>query len=390
MTRRRGFWLALAVAVILLWTFLPMYWTVKYAFMTKTEISRFPPPFIRISRRSRPSITSSASIIRRGTGRFSRRPAKPSQIVLGLRNSLIVAIVVTAITTCVVVPLSYIFARLEFRFKAVLLTSILLSVSLPPVSTLIPFYTLYVQLGLTGTLTGLIIVTLTITIPIVAWMLIGFFRNLPPVELLARIDGFSRLYALMRIVVPMARSGIMVAAVIAFLFSWNEYVYAQVLVTGSDAVTLPAAMSGFPLSGAGTRPLAASLLLSLRAAVLRRVFCAKAYRRDASGVTVQGELMARIELHDVSKTYGEHTAVRGLDMTIADGELLVLLGPSGCGKSTTMNMIAGLDSPTSGAIRFDGVDVIHRSPHRAQHRHGFPVLAALSASLRAPKHLHEP
>ena len=72
-----------------------------------------------------------------------------------------------------------------------LLTSILLSVSLPPVSTLIPFYTLYVQLGLTGTLTGLIIVTLTITIPIVAWMLIGFFRNLPPVELLARIDGFS-------------------------------------------------------------------------------------------------------------------------------------------------------------------------------------------------------
>jgi ABC-type sugar transport system ATPase subunit len=73
--------------------------------------------------------------------------------------------------------------------------------------------------------------------------------------------------------------------------------------------------------------------------------------------------MARIELHDVSKTYGEHTAVRGLDMTIADGELLVLLGPSGCGKSTTMNMIAGLDSPTSGAIRFDGVDVIRRSPH---------------------------
>ena len=51
--------------------------------------------------------------------------------------------------------------------------------------------------------------------------------------------------------------------------------------------------------------------------------------------------MARIELHDVSKTYGEHTAVRGLDMTIADGELLVLLGPSGCGKSTTMNMIPG-------------------------------------------------
>jgi len=73
--------------------------------------------------------------------------------------------------------------------------------------------------------------------------------------------------------------------------------------------------------------------------------------------------MARIDLHEVSKAYGAHYAVRGLDMTIADGELLVLLGPSGCGKSTTMNMIAGLDSPTSGSIRFDGVDVLDRSPH---------------------------
>ncbi len=64
--------------------------------------------------------------------------------------------------------------------------------------------------------------------------------------------------------------------------------------------------------------------------------------------------MACIELREVVKTYGEHQAVRRLDMTVADGELLVLLGPSGCGKSTTMNMIAGLDSPTSGSIRFDG------------------------------------
>jgi multiple sugar transport system permease protein len=264
MTRRsKGFWLALAVAVILLWTFLPMYWTVKYAFMTKTEISRFPPPFYP----HQPTFASFYNIFgfdyKAGDGTIFKASGQASQIVLGLRNSLIVAIVVTGITTCVVVPLSYIFARLEFRFKAVLLTSILLSVSLPPVSTLIPFYTLYVQLGLTGTLTGLIIVTLTITIPIVAWLLIGFFRNLPPVELLARIDGFSRLYVLARIIVPMARSGIMVAAVIAFLFSWNEYVYAQILVTGSDAVTLPAAMTGFLFQVPEPAQLAASLLLSL-------------------------------------------------------------------------------------------------------------------------------
>lgn len=73
--------------------------------------------------------------------------------------------------------------------------------------------------------------------------------------------------------------------------------------------------------------------------------------------------MARIELRNIVKTYGGHNAVQNLDMTIEDGELLVLLGPSGCGKSTTMNMIAGLTDPSSGQILFDGVEVTRHSPH---------------------------
>ena len=73
--------------------------------------------------------------------------------------------------------------------------------------------------------------------------------------------------------------------------------------------------------------------------------------------------MARIELRNIVKTYGSFNAVQNLDMTIEDGELLVLLGPSGCGKSTTMNMIAGLTNPTSGQILFDGADVTRHSPH---------------------------
>lgn len=73
--------------------------------------------------------------------------------------------------------------------------------------------------------------------------------------------------------------------------------------------------------------------------------------------------MAHIELQNVVKSYGEYHAVHNLDMDIADGELLVLLGPSGCGKSTTMNIIAGLDDPTSGSVLFDGKDVTQRSPH---------------------------
>ncbi len=74
--------------------------------------------------------------------------------------------------------------------------------------------------------------------------------------------------------------------------------------------------------------------------------------------------MARIELKGLHKAYGRHIAVQDLDMEIADGELLVLLGPSGCGKTTTLNMIAGLDTPSSGRILFEGQDLTTVSSYR--------------------------
>ena len=256
-------WRVLAILVAIVWTLAPIYWTLKFAFETQSEIAHFPPLLYP----PHPQIASFFNIFgsdyRLADGTLFKASGQAHQIMLGLRNSLIVASIVTIITSLVVVPLSYIFARLDFPLKSKLLAAVLLSVSLPPVSTLIPFYSLYVQLNLVGTLTGLIIITLTVTIPLVAWMLIGFFRNLPPIENLGRIDGFSRLYIFARIIVPMARGGVIVAAVIAFLFSWNEYVYAQVLVTGSEAVTLPAAMSGFLFQVPQPSQLAASLTLSL-------------------------------------------------------------------------------------------------------------------------------
>lgn len=67
--------------------------------------------------------------------------------------------------------------------------------------------------------------------------------------------------------------------------------------------------------------------------------------------------MAAIELRKLSKSFGTYTALAGLDLTIDDGEFLVLLGPSGCGKSTTMRMVAGLEEPSSGEIHIGGRQV---------------------------------
>jgi multiple sugar transport system permease protein len=256
-------WSRLALLVVLLWTLLPIYWFLKISLLTPDEIARFPPPLYPLEPTPAAFLnifgfdyTLADGTVRRGSG-------QAVQILRGLGNSLIVSFVVTVVTLVVVVPLAYVFARLEFRHKNTLLFAILLAVALPPVSTLIPFYAMYIQLGLAGTLSGLILVTLTITIPFVTWMLIGYFRNLPPIERLARIDGYSRFETFLYIVAPLGRSGIAVAAVIAFLFAWNEYTYALVLVNGTSANTLPTAISGFLFQHPEPSHLAASLALSI-------------------------------------------------------------------------------------------------------------------------------
>ena len=182
-------WSRLALLVVLIWTLLPIYWFLKISLLTPDEIARFPPPLYPLEPQPAAFFNIFGLDYTLADGTVRRASGQAGQIIRGLGNSLIVSVIVTLITLVVVAPLAYAFARLEFRHKTKLLFAILLAVALPPVSTLIPFYAMYVQLGLNGTLFGLIVVTLTVTIPFVTWMLIGYFRNLPQVERLARVDG---------------------------------------------------------------------------------------------------------------------------------------------------------------------------------------------------------
>ena len=235
----------LAIILLMIWTLLPLYWSLRLAFSLPVEIAKFPPRFVPENPTPVSFITILGQEYTNAAGDTYLAAGRADQVVRGLKNSVLISIIVTAITMFVVVPLSYTFGRLDFPHKNKLFFSVLFSVALPPISIILPFYILYLRVGLAGTRIGLIIVTLLVTIPLVTWMMIGYFRGLPKIERLARVDGFSRLGTLIRIVLPMSKTGIMVGSIISFLFAWNEFTFSQILVNGSAATTIPPVISGF-------------------------------------------------------------------------------------------------------------------------------------------------
>nr|BAJ46961.1 multiple sugar transport system permease protein [Candidatus Caldarchaeum subterraneum] len=167
-------------------------------------------------------------------------------LLRGLVNIMIIAPIVMVITITTAVPAGYALGRLKVKARSILILFLLASRSLPPVSVALPYFFLFSQTGLRATLLGMIIIHLTITIPIVTWILMGFFAALPrDLEKAARLDGCSRLGAFYRVVLPMAAPGIAATAVIAFLFSWNDFFFSWLLSQGTPAATYNAQLSGF-------------------------------------------------------------------------------------------------------------------------------------------------
>jgi multiple sugar transport system permease protein len=260
---RRDIYKWLVIVVLLLWTLSPLYWSLRLALSLPVEIAAFPPrPFPQ-----NPTPVAFVTILgfpyTSPSGEHYLPAGRAPQVVRGLKNSIIVSAIVTLVTMVIVIPLAYTFGRLDFPHKNRLFFALLFSVALPPISVIIPFYVLYLRIGLAGTRLGLILVTLVLTVPLVTWMMIGYFRGIPNVERLARIDGFSRLGTLIRIIIPMSKTGIMVASIISFLFAWNEFTFSQILVNGTAASTIPPVISGFLFMHPEVNSLLATVFLSL-------------------------------------------------------------------------------------------------------------------------------
>lgn len=233
-------------ALLVIWTLVPIYWLFTMSMMFKTELLAIPthlyPHEPTVSNYTR--LFGGTAI---GPGGAELPVIGQAPIIQnGLRNSLLVAAVVTAITMLVSLPVAYALGRLQFRGRTPMLFAIIATRSYPPIAIILPFVLLYSQVGLQGTVRGLVIVYLTLTIPMVIWVMTSFFSSLPrTVEAAARVDGNTRWQAFYRVILPMSWPGIAVATAISFMVCWNEFVFSQFLAAGSPAQTLPPAISTF-------------------------------------------------------------------------------------------------------------------------------------------------
>jgi len=231
------------VFVLMLPTLFFFFWMISLSLKTDADNLSYPPVFIP----------------RELTARSYANVFETSPFARYALNSLIVAVGATSLSLLLGVPAAYGIAR-SARYGAALF--ILVARMTPALSYLIPWFILFQRIGLANTYQALILTHLIIGLPLVIWVMLGFFEDVhPELEDAAVIDGCSRFGSFMRVAVPLTRPGIAVAAILAFIFSWNNFIFAVVLA-GPRLQTLPVAIFNvltFELINWG--PLASAALL---------------------------------------------------------------------------------------------------------------------------------
>jgi multiple sugar transport system permease protein len=193
-----------------------------------------------------------------------------------LLNTFVVGAAVVIITLLVAVPAAYSLTRWAGRWGEGLGIGIFLTYLVPPTLLFIPLSRVVAFFGLTESIGSLILVYPTFTIPFCTWLLMGFFKSIPPdIEEQALIDGYSRLGALVKVVLPLSISGLLTVVVFAFTLSMQEFIYALAFISVSAQKTVSIGVPTELVRGDVFRwgPLmAAALVASIPVAILYTFF----------------------------------------------------------------------------------------------------------------------
>ena len=203
-----------------------------------------------------------------------------------LLNSVGIGLLTTVVAVALATPAAYALTRLSFRGKALVLPLTLAVAVFPPVALVGPLFDLWRAIRLYDTWPGLVLPYLSFALPLAMWTLTAFFRGIPwEMEQAAQADGATPWQAFRRVVVPLARPGVLTAAILVFFFSWNDFVFAISLTSSDRSRTVPAALAFFPGDERFSQPVgsiaAAAVVVTVPVLVATLVF----QRRLVAGLT---------------------------------------------------------------------------------------------------------
>lgn len=249
-------WIAgLLVAVYAIVAIVPLVWIILTGFKTPSDSISYPPKIIfspsvegycnLFTTRSRqseeyiaalPPAQSKCDEVARAN---NMAVAGSTNYIPRFLNSLIIAMGSTVLSVGLGVMAAYAFSRFKVPMKDDLLFFILSTRMMPPIAVAIPIYLMYRELGLSDTRLGMILLYTAVNISLAVWLLKGFIDEIPrEYEEAAMVDGYTRLQAFIKVVLPQATTGIVATAIFCLIFSWNEYAFA-VLLTSGEAQTAP-------------------------------------------------------------------------------------------------------------------------------------------------------
>jgi len=214
-----------AVITIALIVLFPFLWMLSSSFKTQLDIIAWPPKLIFT-----PTLQNYEKVF--GEQDFLKY----------FVNSTVVGTAAVGLSLVLGLPAAYSISRFKQRKLAVF---ILLARLMPGISFLMPWYIVFSRLGLMDSYTALILSHMLIALPIVVWIMSSYFATIPPeLEESAMVDGATRQYAFWKIILPLSGPGIITATTLSFLFSWNNFMFSQVL-SMEKTKTLPIAVYNF-------------------------------------------------------------------------------------------------------------------------------------------------
>jgi ABC-type glycerol-3-phosphate transport system permease component len=263
---RRSAWPTVTTLLVAALAF-PLYWAVVSSFTPEPRL--FAPP----------SLVPRDLVLTHYRALFGERA-----FWLPVVNSLVVAGATTLLSVVLGTPCAYATARLQFRGKPLILAFVLAVSMFPQIAIVSPLYMLLRAVGLLNTYPGLVLPYLSFAMPLTIWLLVGYFRQLPrDLEEAALVDGAGRLRALREIVLPLAWPGLATTAILTFLYSWNEFLFALSFTLGPERYTVPVAIALF--RGQYQVPWGQILAGAIVATVPVAAVVAVAQRRIVAGLT---------------------------------------------------------------------------------------------------------